>query len=71
MTPGGRLVGLEPNCTHHRAAREGLVAGGPRTALHPGSRIGAHQLTIRDDHARLIRSARLTCLLREGAGADR
>ncbi|GAB2446005.1 hypothetical protein [Streptomyces incanus] len=64
MTPGGRLVGLELNCTLHRAALGGLGTGGLRTALHQEPRIGARQPAIRDDRDRLIRSARLACLLR-------
>ncbi|GAA1291311.1 hotdog fold thioesterase [Streptomyces sanglieri] len=67
VAPDGMLVGLELNCTHHRAARDGLVTG-VCEPLHQGSQVGTYQVTIRDERDRLVCTARLTCLLRKRPG---
>ncbi|MFG3529634.1 PaaI family thioesterase [Streptomyces sp. NPDC047917] len=67
VAPDGMLVGLELNCTHHRAARDGLVTG-VCEPLHQGSQVGTYQVTIRDEQDRLVCTARLTCLLRKRPG---
>lgn len=67
VAPDGMLVGLELNCTHHRAARDGLVTG-VCEPLHQGSQVGTYQVTIRDDRGQLVCTARLTCLLRKRPG---
>ncbi|MFD5029191.1 PaaI family thioesterase [Streptomyces sp. NPDC058220] len=67
VAPDGMLVGLELSCTHHRAARQGLVTG-VCEPLHQGSQVGTYQVTIRDDRDQLVCTARLTCLLRKRPG---
>ncbi|MEW2174789.1 PaaI family thioesterase [Streptomyces sp. NPDC005406] len=66
----GMLVGVELNCTHHRAVREGLVTG-VCEPLHQGNQIATYQVTITNDSGRPVCTARLTCLLRRGAAAQR
>lgn len=57
-------VGIELSCTHHRAARSGRVraVGVP---LSIGRTLATWQITVTDDHDRLICTSRLTCMLRE------
>ena len=69
VAPDGMLVGIELNCTHHRAAREGLVTGVCEPLYH-GTQVGTYQVTITDENDRLICTARLTCLLRKSGGTD-
>ncbi|MEU3920794.1 hotdog fold thioesterase [Streptomyces sp. NPDC029004] len=69
VAPDGMLVGIELNCTHHRAAREGLVTGVCEPLYH-GTQVGTYQVTITDEADRLICTARLTCLLRKSGGTD-
>ncbi|MFE0173434.1 PaaI family thioesterase [Streptomyces sp. NPDC059002] len=70
VAPDGMLVGLELNCTHHRAARDGLVTG-VCVPLHEGAQVGTYQVTITNDRDQLVCTARLTCLLRKGRSAGR
>ncbi|WP_226913614.1 PaaI family thioesterase [Gephyromycinifex aptenodytis] len=57
-------VGIELSCTHHRAAREGIVTGEAR-AIHLGRSLATYEIVIEDDQQRRLCTARLTCLLRE------
>jgi uncharacterized protein (TIGR00369 family) len=59
-------VGIEIGATHHRAARAGLVTGAA-TALHLGSTLASYEVVITDDQEHRICTARITCLLRDGA----
>ncbi len=55
-------VGVDLNCTHHRAARSGQVTG-VATAVHRGRSLVTYAIAITDEQNRRICSARLTCLL--------
>lgn len=66
MHAGPRRValGLELNCTHHKAVRSGHVTG--RTEpLSLGRTVASYAISITDDAGALVCSARLTCLLRD------
>lgn len=61
----GRIaVGLELSCTHHRAARSGVVTG-VCTPLHTGRSTSTFEIVITDEDGRRTCTARLTCVLRE------
>ncbi|RJQ77613.1 hotdog fold thioesterase [Pseudonocardiaceae bacterium YIM PH 21723] len=61
----GRIsLGLELNCTHHRAARDGVVTG-VSTPLHQGKGTATYEIVITDDQGNRTCTARLTCVLRE------
>ena len=63
--PDGRIaVGLELSCTHHRAARGGLVTG-VCTPLHVGRSTSTFETVITDEEGRRTCTARLTCMVRE------
>jgi 1,4-dihydroxy-2-naphthoyl-CoA hydrolase len=63
--PAGRVaVGLELSCTHHRAARDGLVTG-VCTPLHTGRSTSTFEIVITDADGRRTCTARLTCILRD------
>ncbi|MFB9432912.1 PaaI family thioesterase [Streptoalloteichus tenebrarius] len=57
-------VGLELSCTHHRAAREGVVTG-VCTPLHRGQNTASYEIVITDEKGKRTCTARLTCMLRE------
>ncbi|MFD4375366.1 PaaI family thioesterase [Streptomyces sp. NPDC058486] len=57
-------VGVDLNCTHHRAARSGLVTG-VATPVHRGRSTATYDIVISDEQGRRVCSARLTCMLRE------
>jgi uncharacterized protein (TIGR00369 family) len=59
-------VGIEINATHHRPAVTGLVTG-VATQLHAGRTMATYDITISDERGRRVCTARLSCLLREGA----
>lgn len=59
-------VGLELSCTHHRAVASGTVTG-VATPLHRGNTAATYEITISDEQGRRTCSARLTCVLRDGA----
>jgi 1,4-dihydroxy-2-naphthoyl-CoA hydrolase len=63
--PDHFVVGLDINCTHHRAVREGSVTG-VATPIHEGRTIASYDVRITDDEGRPICTARLTCLIRPG-----
>ena len=57
-------VGIELSCTHHRAARDGLVTG-VCTPLHVGRSTSTFEIVITDSEGRRTCTARLTCVLRD------
>ena len=57
-------VGLELSCTHHRAARSGIVTG-VATPLHVGRSTSTFEIVITDEEGRRTCTARLTCIVRE------
>ncbi len=57
-------VGVDLNCTHHRAAHSGLVTG-VATPVHRGRSTATYEIVITDEEGRRVCTARLTCLLRE------
>ena len=63
---GTLVVGVDLNCTHHRAVRDGHVHG-TATPLHTGRTVATYDIRIVDDEDRPVCSARLTCLLRPPA----
>lgn len=62
--PGRIAVGLELSCTHHRAARDGVVTG-VCTPLHLGRGTSTFEIVLSDADDRRTCTARLTCVLRE------
>lgn len=62
--PDRVAVGLELSCTHHRAARSGIVTG-VAAPLHVGASTSTFEIVITDDEGRRTCTARLTCLVRE------
>jgi len=61
--PGKIAVGIELNCTHHRAATGGRVTG-VCTPLHVGRTISSFEVVITDEKGRRTCTARLTCAVR-------
>jgi uncharacterized protein (TIGR00369 family) len=66
--PGKVPVGVDLNCTHHRAVHCGQVTA-TATAVHRGRTTATYDIAITDEHGHRVCSARLTCLLRAAAGA--
>ena len=65
--PEGHVaLGLELSCTHHRAARKGLVTG-VATPLHSGRSTSTYEIVITDEDGKRTCTARLTCIVREAA----
>ena len=62
--PDRVALGLELSCTHHRAARGGLVTG-VCTPLHVGRSTATFQIAVSDEEGKAVCTARLTCILRE------
>jgi 1,4-dihydroxy-2-naphthoyl-CoA hydrolase len=62
--PDRIALGLELSCTHHRAARDGLVTG-VCTPLHVGRTTATFEIAITDEEGKRTCTARLTCVLRE------
>jgi len=62
--PDRIALGLELNCTHHRAVREGHVVG-TATPLVRGRSVASYSISITDEDGRPVCTARLTCLLRD------
>jgi uncharacterized protein (TIGR00369 family) len=68
LVGGGRApLGIELNCTHHRAGTAGLVTG-VSVPLHVGRTICTFEIVVSDDAGRRICTARLTVLMRDIAG---
>lgn len=62
--PDRIALGLELSCTHHRAARDGVVTG-VCTPLHAGRSTASYEIAITDEAGKRTCTARLTCILRE------
>jgi 1,4-dihydroxy-2-naphthoyl-CoA hydrolase len=67
--PDRVALGLELSCTHHRAAKSGLVTG-VCTPLHRGRSTATFQIAISDEDGKAVCTARLTCILRERPPGD-
>ncbi len=71
--PGKIVVGIDLNCTHHRAATDGTVTG-VCTALQAGRTVASFEIVISDEAGRRLCTSRLTCLTRDappgGSGAS-
>ena len=71
MMHGGRdkvAVGVDLNCTHHRAVRDGVVTG-VATPVHRGRSTATYEIVITDERDKRVCTARLTCLLQNGDGS--
>ena len=62
--PDRIALGLELNCTHHKAMRDGYVIG-TATPLVRGRSVASYAISITDEDGTPVCTARLTCLLRE------
>jgi uncharacterized protein (TIGR00369 family) len=62
--PGRAGVGVELNVSHHRALREGMMAG-VCTPLHEGRTLATYEIVMTDEQGRRVSTARLTCALRD------
>lgn len=60
----GIALGVDLNCTHHRAVRAGTVTG-VATALQLGGTVAAYEIVISDEAGRRVCTARLTCTIRQ------
>lgn len=67
---GTLVVGVDLNCTHHRAVRDGHVHG-TATPLHEGRTVASYDIRIVDDADRPVCTARLTCLIRSAPESQR
>lgn len=63
---GAMVVGVDLNCTHHRAVRDGFVHG-TATTLQAGRTVACYDIRIVDDEGHPVCTARLTCLIRAGS----
>lgn len=61
--PNKMAVGVDLNCTHHRAVRDGLVTG-VATPAHTGRTSATYDVVLTDERERRVCTARLTCALR-------
>jgi 1,4-dihydroxy-2-naphthoyl-CoA hydrolase len=66
--PGSYVVGLDINCTHHRAVRHGVVTG-IATPISEGRTVASYDIRITDGDERPVCTARLTCLIRPVTGS--
>jgi len=62
QSSGGRVVGVDINATHHRAARDGTVTG-VATPLRLGRSVASYEIVITDGSGERVCTARLTCVL--------
>lgn len=62
--PGRVAVGVDLNCTHHRALRSGLVTG-TATPAHAGRTSATYDIVITEENGKRVCTARLTCALRD------
>ena len=67
--PGKVAVGVDLNCTHHRAVRSGLVTG-VATPVHRGRSTATYEIVITDEQEKRVCTARLTCLLRDAPAPE-
>jgi 1,4-dihydroxy-2-naphthoyl-CoA hydrolase len=66
--PGRMVVGLDISCTHHRAAREGIVTA-VAEPLSLGRSVTCYEVRISDEDGRPLCTGRLTCLIRDVPGS--
>lgn len=64
--PGRIVVGIDLNCTHHRAATDGTVTG-VCTPLQAGRTVSSFEIVMNDDAGRRLCTARLTCLSKDAS----
>src|SRR6478672_13309067 len=65
LVGGGKApLGIELSCTHHRAAKDGLVTA-VSVPLHVGRTLCTFEIVISDDAGRRVCTARLTVLMRD------
>ncbi|AXK35190.1 hotdog fold thioesterase [Streptomyces armeniacus] len=57
-------VGVDLNCTHHRAVRSGMVTG-VASPVHRGRTTGTYEVVITEESGKRVCTARLTCMLRD------
>jgi len=57
-----RIVGVDINATHHRAAKSGFVTA-VATAISLGRTLASYNVEITDDQGRRTCTARITCLI--------
>jgi 1,4-dihydroxy-2-naphthoyl-CoA hydrolase len=57
-----RVVGVDINATHHRAAAAGKVTG-VATGIHLGRTHASYDVVITDEDGRRVCTARITCAL--------
>lgn len=62
-----RVVGVDINATHHRAATSGFVTA-VATAISLGRTLASYNVEISDDQGRRTCTARITCLILADAG---
>lgn len=61
--PDKAVVGLDINCTHHRAVRSGTVTG-VATPITLGRTIASYDIRMTDDAGKPVATARLTVMIR-------
>jgi uncharacterized protein (TIGR00369 family) len=64
---GFMVVGLDISCTHHRAAREGIVTA-VAEPLSLGRTVTSYEVRVTDEHDRPLCTGRLTSLIRPVTG---
>ncbi|MGK5531412.1 PaaI family thioesterase [Streptomyces sp. URMC 129] len=64
--PNKMAVGVDLNCTHHRAVRSGTVTG-VATPAYTGRTAATYEIVITDERDKRVCTARLTCALRPAA----
>ena len=62
--PTRKIVGVDINATHHRAARSGHVTA-VAEAISLGRTLASYNISITDDQGRRTCTARITCLILE------
>ncbi|MET4001966.1 1,4-dihydroxy-2-naphthoyl-CoA hydrolase [Arthrobacter sp. UYCu511] len=60
--PGSKVVGIEINATHHRAASTGLVTG-TATPIHLGRTLTTHEVVMRNDAGQRLSTCRITNMI--------
>ena len=64
--PGRVAVGIEINASHSRSTTDGVVTG-TCEAISLGRTLATHQITVRDEHGRVLSTIRMTNYLRDAA----
>jgi uncharacterized protein (TIGR00369 family) len=60
-----KVVGVDINATHHRAARSGLVTG-VATGVHLGRTHATYDVVVSNEEGQRICTARITCAILDG-----